>query len=182
MKRYIKNVNNSRILYIIVDMKSGRQLSEPNPDDQELWDRVEDMEAHGRRNLCVVVYKGSNVKLSVDITASQKYYNEWDMEFYNKIKDEPNPTHDSQGRPYGRGHWDIYFGETSSDKWGDIISEKLKGRKISKRKDRADMPGGLQYEADRLGMDDMFELLEALEGMCYEGRAQEIDDSTYLVL
>ena len=43
-----------------------------------------------------------------------------------------------------------------------------------------DQPGGLKYEAEQIGI-TMWDLLEALEGMCYDGRAQEIDDSTYLV-
>ena len=29
---------------------------------------------------------------------------------------------------------------------------------------------------------DFFDLLKALEGLCYKGRAREVDDSTYLVL
>lgn len=43
------------ILYVIKD-RNGRQLSSPNKDDGELWDRVSDMEARGRRGLSVVVY------------------------------------------------------------------------------------------------------------------------------
>ena len=35
--------------------------------------------------------------------------------------------------------------------------------------------------ADILGIEDFFDVLEALEGMCYEGSAVEIDDSTYRV-
>ena len=43
------------ILYVIKD-RNGRQLSSPNKDDGELWDRVSDMEARGMRGLSVVVY------------------------------------------------------------------------------------------------------------------------------
>lgn len=46
-----------RPLYIIRD-SHGNQLSAPNPDDGELWDRVSAMEARGRRGLCVVAYTG----------------------------------------------------------------------------------------------------------------------------
>lgn len=74
-----------------------------------------------------------------------------------------------------------YFGQEPSELYGDMIAEKLSGRTISKRKDLGDQPGGLVYEAEQLGI-DMWDLLEALEGMCYEGRAREIDDSTYEVL
>ena len=74
-----------------------------------------------------------------------------------------------------------YFGKDKSIKYGDRITKALKGRKISKRKSKAEAAGGLIYEANQLGI-DMWDLLEALEGMCAEGRAREIDDSTYLVL
>lgn len=73
-----------------------------------------------------------------------------------------------------------YFGKEAYDKYGDMIAENLSGQTVSKRKDTAEEPGGLIYEADKLGI-GMFDLLEALEGMCYNGRASEIDDSTYLV-
>lgn len=43
------------VLYVIKD-KQGNQLSRPTPDDDELWDRVESMEARGKRGLKVVVY------------------------------------------------------------------------------------------------------------------------------
>lgn len=46
-------------LYVIKDSK-GNQLSTPNPDDKELWDRVADFEARGRRGLCVVAYTGKD--------------------------------------------------------------------------------------------------------------------------
>lgn len=74
----------------------------------------------------------------------------------------------------------FYFGMEASAQYGDLIAEKLAGKTISKRRDKGEQPGGLVYEAKQLGI-DMWDLLEALEGMCYEGRAQEIDDSTYRV-
>lgn len=73
-----------------------------------------------------------------------------------------------------------YFRGEASAKYGDLIAEKLSGKTVSKRKSTAEEPGGLIYEANKLGI-DMWDLLEALEGMCYEGRAREIDDSTYIV-
>lgn len=48
------------VLYVIKD-KWGHQLSAPNPDDNELWDRVSDMEGRGRSGLCVVAYTGNDV-------------------------------------------------------------------------------------------------------------------------
>lgn len=74
----------------------------------------------------------------------------------------------------------FYFGMEQSHKYGDMIAKELAGKTISKRIDLGEQPGGLVYEANKLGI-DMWDLLEALEGMCYEGRAREIDDSTYLV-
>lgn len=52
----------NRPLYIIKD-SHGNQLSAPNSDDEELWDRVASMEARGRRGLCVVVYTGKKESL-----------------------------------------------------------------------------------------------------------------------
>ncbi len=76
---------------------------------------------------------------------------------------------------------DIFcFGKEKADEYGKRITTALSGRRISKRKDKADEPGGLVYEARNLEI-DMWDLLEALEGMCSDGRVVEIDDSTYLV-
>ena len=73
-----------------------------------------------------------------------------------------------------------YFGKEEAEKFGDIVEENLTGKTVSKRRDLANEPGGLIYEADQLGM-DMWDLLNTLEGLCYQGRCREIDDSTYLV-
>lgn len=74
-----------------------------------------------------------------------------------------------------------YFGKDAADKYGNLIADHLKGKSVSKRKSTANAPGGLIYEANKLGI-DMWDLLEALEGMCADGRAEEIDDSTYKIL
>lgn len=57
MKRLIR-ATDDEILYIIKD-KFGNQLSRPNPDDNELWDRVDAMDGDGRRGMHVVVYTGA---------------------------------------------------------------------------------------------------------------------------
>jgi len=75
---------------------------------------------------------------------------------------------------------DWYFGKEEADQYGDLIVKKLAGKTVSKRRDTAEEPGGLIFEADRIGI-DMWDLLRALEGLCYQGRAREIDDSTYKV-
>lgn len=79
------------------------------------------------------------------------------------------------------GRYDDYFGQTAAATYGDLIADRLKGKSVSKRRDTANEPGGLIYEANKLGI-DMWDLLEALEGMCNEGRAREINDSTYKIL
>lgn len=86
-------------------------------------------------------------------------------------------------KPVKAGYWgrDSYFGKEQAEQYGDLIADKLAGKTISKRVDISEEPGGLVYEADRLGI-DKWDLLEALEGMCYQGRAREIDDSTYKVM
>lgn len=79
---------------------------------------------------------------------------------------------------------DNYFGEHAAFKYGDIIAQKYLGKTISKRKTKANDPGGLVYEANKLGI-DTYDLLEALEGMCADGRAREFDtpeDSYYEII
>lgn len=76
--------------------------------------------------------------------------------------------------------YDDYFGQTAFETYGDKVSEALRGKTVSKRVDTAEEPGGLIYEANKLGM-DMWDLLECLEGMCHNDKAREIDDSTYMI-
>ena len=75
---------------------------------------------------------------------------------------------------------DWYFGKDEYDKYGSLISDKLSGCVISKKADTAEMAGGLIYYAKLLGI-DMWDLLSALEGMCYNRKASEISDSEYVV-
>lgn len=70
------------ILYVIKD-SHGNQLSAPNPDDSELWDRVESMEARGRTGLSVVVYTGK--KESLDEDKGQARSNRY-RTYFNRIK------------------------------------------------------------------------------------------------
>lgn len=72
------------------------------------------------------------------------------------------------------------FGLPEAKKYGKQIQKALSGKTVSKRKDKAEEPGGLIYEADKLGL-NMWDLLRALEGMCYLRMADEIDDSTYKI-
>ena len=47
----------------------------------------------------------------------------------------------------------LIFGLKEAEKYGELISSKLSGYTVSKRKDKAEEPGGLIYEADKLGID-----------------------------
>lgn len=79
---------------------------------------------------------------------------------------------------------DNYFGEQAAFQWGDKIADAYLGKTISKRKSKANAPGGLVYEASQLGI-GTYDMLEALEGMCADGRAVEHDseeDSWYEVI
>jgi hypothetical protein len=73
-----------------------------------------------------------------------------------------------------------FYGEREAMLYKDLISRNLSGKTVSKLKTLAEKPGGLVYEAKQLDI-DMWDLLEALEGMCHLGLAKEIDESTYIV-
>ena len=78
-----KNQNEAKeILYVIKD-SHGNQLSNPNADDSELWDRVASMEARGRRGLRVVVYTGKKESLAKD--KGQPRSNRYTT-YFNRIK------------------------------------------------------------------------------------------------
>ena len=112
--------------------------------------------------------------------ATENEQEAWDwFDSYTGFEDEDDDIFSSTQITANRN--DTYFGETAAKQYGDMIAENLKGVKISKRKDRGEQPGGLVYESQKLGI-DLWDLLEALEGMCADGRAREIDDSTYLVI
>lgn len=77
------NLNEAEeILYVIKD-SHGNQLSKPNADDSELWDRVASMEARGRRGLRVVVYTGKKESLAED--KGQPRSNRYTT-YFNRIK------------------------------------------------------------------------------------------------
>ena len=72
------------------------------------------------------------------------------------------------------------FGATAARLYGDMIYDNLKGKTVSKRVVDSNKPGGLEYTANLLGI-GKYKLLEALEGMCRDGRVREISDSMYMV-
>ena len=75
---------------------------------------------------------------------------------------------------------DYYFGKEAYEQYHHLVRKNAPDT-ISKRIALADDPGGLRYEAAALGI-GTFDLLECLEGMCYNREAREIDDSTYKIL
>lgn len=91
----------------------------------------------------------------------------------SKLIDLVNENIDSY---YNRGP----FGEVQAKKYGNIILKAFDGMTISKRREDADKPYGLSWCANAIGL-GTYQLLEALEGMCEDGRAYETSDSTYHV-
>lgn len=94
------------VLYVIKD-KWGHQLSAPNPDDNELWDRVSDMEGRGRSGLCVVAYTGNDVDECINEAASETITESHDdtVEFVMQIEDmirevTPNIISKAFGKSY----------------------------------------------------------------------------------
>lgn len=130
---------------------------------EEIWDEI------------VVSY--NNEALANDVLESLDHEEDVDLVDEEGAYD----VYSSSDIKASMGRYDDYFGQTAAATYGDLIADRLKGREVSKRRDTANEPGGLIYEANKLGI-DMWDLLEALEGMCREGRAREIDDSTYKIL
>lgn len=94
------------VLYVIKD-KWGHQLSAPNPDDNELWDRVSDMEGRGRSGLCVVAYTGNDVDECINEDAGETITESHDdtVEFVLQIEDmirqvTPNIISKAFGKSY----------------------------------------------------------------------------------
>ena len=77
-------------------------------------------------------------------------------------------------------YYSYNFGEVEARKYGDLISKTYDGQHISKSVADADKPGGLTYSANKIGL-STFQMLKALEGMCADGRATYVDDSTYYI-
>lgn len=100
-------------LFVIKD-NHGRQLSSPNPDSDELWDRVASMEARGRRGLCVVAYvpnRQVNSAFNVDDTdfdSSDQEFSSADTSLnqvagvFRKVNWSPN----TMNLDYGGGKFD----------------------------------------------------------------------------
>lgn len=110
-----------------------------------------------------------------------------DSEIRNLIlKDIPNPSEDDIENIIDMVYENIdsyfarNFGEVRARKYGDLIYNTFNGQYISKEIAKADKPGGLTYSANQIGL-TTFQLLEALEGMCRDGRVVCVDDSTYYV-
>ena len=130
---------------------------------EEIWDEI--------------VVRYNNEALANDVLESLDHEEDVDLVDEEGAYD----VYSSSDIKASMGRYDEYYGQTAAATYGDLIADRLKGRAVSKRRDTANEPGGLIYEANKLGI-DIWDLLEALEGMCNEGRAREIDDSTYKIL
>lgn len=130
---------------------------------EEIWDEI--------------VVRYNNEALANDVLESLDHEEDLDLADEEGAYD----VYSSSDIKASMGRYDEYYGQTAAATYGDLIADRLKGKSVSKRRDTANEPGGLIYEANKLGI-DMWDLLEALEGMCNEGRAREIDDSTYKIL
>ena len=123
-------------LYIIKDSK-GNQLSAPNPDDSELWDRVESMEARGRRGLMVVAYTGKKVNEAsyggaFDIEDDQ-YFTKDDLlnfadEVLGNVAETFDGTYDIGGVWFEDGNVTTQIVDTEGNMFEDIT--KVDMRKI----------------------------------------------------
>ncbi len=81
--------------------------------------------------------------------------------------------------------WEDYYGKFAYDKYGDRIANIFQKQIISKRlddldKDYHDEVIGLRAAAKHIGTTTSM-ILQALEGMCYNNKAYEFDDSHYFV-
>ena len=74
-----------------------------------------------------------------------------------------------------------FYGQKFFNKYHELVKNNLSGMIISKRIDEANEPGGIEYEANKLGI-DLYDLIECLEGMCHEGEAVELSDYQYRIL
>lgn len=135
-----------------------------NMSSEEIWDEI--------------VAEYNNEDLANDVLESLDDH-EQDLDFADE--EGAYDVYSSSDIKASMGRYDEYYGQTAAATYGDLIADRLRGKSVSKRRDTANEPGGLIYEANKLGI-DMWDLLEALEGMCNEGRAREIDDSTYKIL
>lgn len=102
------------VLYVIKD-KWGHQLSAPNPDDNELWDRVSDMEGRGRSGLCVVAYTGNDVDECINAKTITESHDDT-VEFVMQIEDmirEVTPK--IIGKAFGKSYSFDLDGESSAE-------------------------------------------------------------------
>lgn len=73
------------------------------------------------------------------------------------------------------------YGVEKAREYGEKIRLLLGGKVITKSREQAYEDGGLIKEAKRLDM-DMWDLLEAIEGLCSMGKAMEMDDTRYYIV
>lgn len=121
-------------------------------------------------------------RLIEDAVRTQYAEYEFDPQDIGEIIDAVFDTVDSYN-----SSWGDYYGKFAYDKYGSMISNSFQKMIVSKRiddldKDYQDGAGviGLRAIAKHIGTTTSM-VLQALEGMCYNNTACEIDDSHYFV-
>jgi hypothetical protein len=120
------------------------------------------------------------VELIEDAVRTQYADYDFDLQDIGDIIDAVFDTVDSYNST-----WDDYYGKFAYDKYGDRIANIFQNQIISKRiddldKDYSDEVIGLRAAARHIGTTPSM-ILQALEGMCYNNKAYEFDDSHYFV-
>lgn len=164
-----------------------RELASKSVEDSDGFNTDYTLYTNGSTFICMFgdkdIYEPDEAYADYETENEEEAYSWFDNYegFADEDDDDEFDIYASKDIKASMGRYDDYFGQTAAATYGELISDNLKGQTVSKRKDLAEEPGGLIYEANALGI-DMWDLLEALEGMCREGRAREIDDSTYEIL
>lgn len=158
-----------RLVYSSYDLESIEKVS------QDIFNDLMDTYREDLSN-----HTDEAVKLIEDTVHTQYAEYNFDSQDINNIIDAVFDTVDSYNST-----WSDYFGKFAYDKYGDKIADIFKNRIISKRrddldKDYGDEVIGLRAAAKHIGTTTSM-ILEALEGMCYNNKAFEFDDSHYLV-
>lgn len=118
-----------------------------------------------------------NFEIKKELEKADKNFDWYEAdEYINSIRESMGlKTEDSvKDKPYWEEEDDpFYYGREEYEKYGDKVLRALRGKVISKERDKSEEPGGLAYEAKKLGMDKI-ELLRTLEGLCYNRKAREL--------
>lgn len=180
--KVIKLNESKKPLYVIKDSK-GNQLSAPNPDDNELWDRVADFEARGRRGLCVVAYTGKDTtecmkeNREINLRESQDDTAEFVMQIEDMIRTvTPKIIDKAFGKSYSFDLDDAGSAEDAMESFREAVHDLAVAIYAMVVARREDYDESLQedYDADDL-MYNMYLLDDVLASMMDNATDDEID-------